>query len=91
MSREEHTLRKLKNRMLRKIFGPNTEEGTGDLRKLHYEELNDLYSVPNIIWVIVSWRRVGYEACVRKEGNLYRDLVRKLEGQRPLGRCYSGS
>jgi len=42
MSKEEHTLRKLENRMLRKIVGPNTEEGTGDLRKMHNEELNDL-------------------------------------------------
>jgi len=77
--------------MLRKIFGPNTEEGTGDLRKLHNEVLNDLYSVPNIIWMIVSCRCVGYVTCVRKKGNLYRDLVGKGEGQRPLGRCYSGS
>jgi len=77
--------------MLRKIFGPNTEKGTGDLRKLHNEELNDLYSVPDIIWLIVSWRCVGYVTCVRKKGNLYRDLVGKQEGQRSLGRSYSGS
>jgi len=42
---------------------------------MHNEELNDLYSVPNIIWVIVSRRCVGYVACARKKGNLYRDLV----------------
>jgi hypothetical protein len=56
--------------MLRKIFGPNTEEGTGDLRKLHNEELYDMYSVPNIIWVIVSWRWLVYVVCVRKKGSL---------------------
>jgi hypothetical protein len=90
MSREEHTLRKLEIRMLRKRVGPNAEEGTGDFRKLHNEEINDLYSVLNIC-VIVSWRCVGYVACVRKKGNVCRDLVGKQEGQRPLGRYYSGS
>jgi hypothetical protein len=70
--------------MLRKKFGPNTEEGTGDWRKLYYGELYDLYSVPNIVWVIVSWRWVGYVTCVVEEINLYRDLVGKQEGWRPL-------
>ena len=67
MLKEEHTLRELKKRVLRKIFGPNTEEGTGDLKKLRYEDLYDLYSVCNIIWGIVSWRWVGYVTCVRKK------------------------
>jgi hypothetical protein len=53
--------------MLRKIFGPYTEEGTGDFRKLHYEDLYELYSVPNVIWEIVSWRWVGYVIHVRKK------------------------
>ena len=77
--------------MLRKVVGPNTEEGTGDLRKKHNEELNDLYPVRNINCVIVSWRCVGYVACVREKGNLWRDLVGRQEGQRPLGRYYSGA
>jgi len=42
------------NRVLRKIFGPKRDEVTGEWRKLHIEELNDLYSSPNIIWVIKS-------------------------------------
>jgi hypothetical protein len=43
-----------KNRVLRRIFGPKTDEVTGELRKLHDEELNDLYCSPNIVWVIKS-------------------------------------
>ena len=42
--------------MLRRIFGPKRDEVTGEWRKLHYEELNDLYSSPNILWVIKSRR-----------------------------------
>jgi hypothetical protein len=47
--RKKHRLRMLDNRMLRKIFGPNRDDVTGDLRRLQYEELNDLYSSRNII------------------------------------------
>jgi hypothetical protein len=43
-----------KNRVLRRIFGPKRDEATGEWRTLHNEELNDLYSLPNIIWVIKS-------------------------------------
>ena len=50
--REERRLRVFENWVLRKIFGPKREEVTGEWRKLHYEELNDLYSSPNIVWVI---------------------------------------
>jgi hypothetical protein len=42
------------NRVLRRIFGPNRDEATGEWRRLHNEELNDLYLSPNIIWVIKS-------------------------------------
>jgi len=45
-----------KNKVLRSIFGPKRKEETGEWRKLHYEELNDLYSAPNIIRVIESRR-----------------------------------
>jgi hypothetical protein len=48
--REEHRLRVFENRVLRRIFGPKRDEVTGDWRRLHNEELNDLYSSPNIIW-----------------------------------------
>jgi len=54
--REECSLRVFENRVLRRIFGPRRDEVTGDWRKLHNEELNDLYSSPNIIWVIKSRR-----------------------------------
>jgi hypothetical protein len=55
--REEHRLRVLENRVLRRIFGPERDEVTGDLRKLHNEELHNLYSSPNIIRTFRSRRR----------------------------------
>jgi hypothetical protein len=50
--REEHRVRVFENRVLRRIFGPKWDEVTGECRKLHNEELNDLYPSPNIVWVI---------------------------------------
>jgi len=50
--RKEHSLRAFENRLLRRIFGPKRYKVTREWRKLHNEELNDLYSSPNIIWVI---------------------------------------
>ena len=52
--REEKKLRLFGNMVLRRIFGPRRDEVTGELRSLHNEELNDLYSSPNIVWVIKS-------------------------------------
>jgi hypothetical protein len=52
--REEHRLRVFDNRVLRKIFGPKRDKVTGEWRRLHNEELNALYSSPNIIWVTKS-------------------------------------
>jgi hypothetical protein len=57
--REEHRLRVFENRVLRRIFGPKRDEVTGECRRLHNKELNDLYSSPNIIQVIKS-RRMGW-------------------------------
>jgi hypothetical protein len=54
--REEHGLKVFKNRVLRRIFGPKRDEVTGERRKLHNEELDDMYSSPNIIRVIRSRR-----------------------------------
>ena len=73
---------------LRRIFGPRRDEVTGELRRLHNEELNDLYPSPNIVRVIKS-RRMGWDGHVTRMGEereVYRVLVGKPEGRRPLGR-----
>ena len=57
--REERKLRVFENMVLRKIFGPRRNEVTRDWRGLHNEELNDLYSSPNIVRVI-KWRRMKW-------------------------------
>jgi hypothetical protein len=86
--REEHRLRVFENRMLRRIFAPKRDEVTGEWRKLHGEELHNLYSSLDIIRQIKS-RRMGWAGHVARtvEGrNVYRILVGKPEGKRPLGR-----
>jgi hypothetical protein len=77
-----------KNRLLRRIFGLRRDEVTGDWRKLHNEELHNLYSSPNIITMIKSRRMrwAGFVARMGEIGNAYRILVGKPEGKRPLGR-----
>ena len=76
------------NMLLRRIFGPRRDEVMGEWRRLHYEELNDLYSSPNIVWVIKSRRRrgAGHVARMGEERGVYRVLLGKPEGRRPLGR-----
>jgi hypothetical protein len=76
------------NRVLRRIFGPKSEEVTGEWTKLHNGELNFLYSSPNIVRVIKSRRMrwVRQEAGMRERRGAYRVLVGKTEGKRPLGR-----
>jgi hypothetical protein len=75
-------------RMLRRIFGPKRDEATGEWRRLHNEELNDLDSSPNIIRVIKSRRLrwAGHVARMGAERGAYRILVGRPEGRRPLGR-----
>jgi len=86
--REERKLRVFENRVLRRIFGPRRDEVTKEWRRLHNKELNDLYSSPNIVWVIKSRRMrwVGHVARMGEERGVYRILVGKTEGKRPLGR-----
>ena len=55
-SREERRLRVFENRVLRRVFGPKRDEVTGEWRKLHNEELSDMYSLPNIVRVVKSRR-----------------------------------
>ena len=73
--------------MLR-IFGPKRKEVIGELRKLHNEELNDLYSSSNIVRVIKSrrMRLTGHVARMGERRGVHRVLVDKPEGKRPLGR-----
>jgi hypothetical protein len=76
------------NRILRTIFGLKSDEVTGEWRKLHNEELNDLYSSPNIVRMIKS-RRIRWAVHVASMGEgrgVYRDLMGKPKGKRPLGR-----
>jgi hypothetical protein len=76
------------NRMLSRIFGPKKDELTGGWRKLHNEELHDLYSSPDIISMIKSRnvRWAGHVACMRAMRNTYKILVGKSEGDTPLRR-----
>jgi hypothetical protein len=80
--REECRLRVFENRALKRIFGPKRDEIIGELRKLHNEELNDLNSSPNIVWVIKlrRMRWAGYVAHTGERTGIYRVSVGKTEG-----------
>jgi hypothetical protein len=86
--REEYKLRVFKNRVLKRIFEPKRDGVVGRWRKLHNEELHDLYSSPIIIRIIKSRRMrwAGYVAPMGEKGKVYRLLIGKLEEKRPLGR-----
>jgi hypothetical protein len=86
--REERTLRVFENRVLRRLFGSKRDEVTGEWRKLHNEELNGLYSSPNIVRVI-KWRNMRWAEHVARMGErrgVRRILVGKSAVKRPLGR-----
>jgi hypothetical protein len=83
-----HRLRLLVNRVLRRVFGPKTDEVTGEWRKLYNEDLHNLYSSTDIIRQVKSWRMrwAGHVARTGEERKLYKLLVGKPEGKRPMGR-----
>jgi hypothetical protein len=74
--------------VLRRVFGPKRDEVTGEWRKLHNEELNDLYSLPNIVRVVKSRRMrwAGHVARMAEGRGVHRVLLGKPEGKRSLGR-----
>ena len=85
--RDERRLRVFENRVLRRVFGPKRDEVTGEWRKLHNEELSDLYSLPNIVRVVKS-RRMRWAGHVTRMGEgrgVHRVLVGKPEGKRTIG------
>jgi hypothetical protein len=86
--REGDRLWVFENRVLKRIFGPKRDEVTGGWRKLHNEELRDLYSSPSISRIIKSRRMrwAGHAVRMGEKRNAYRLLVVKPEGKSPLGR-----
>jgi hypothetical protein len=86
--REEHRLGVFESGVLKKIYGPKRIDVSGELRRLHNEELNDLYSSLNIIRVIKSRRMrwVRHVAYVGDHRGAYMVLVRIAEGRQPFGR-----
>jgi hypothetical protein len=86
--REEHRLGVFENKVLKRVFGPKWDEVTGEWRKVHNEELNDLYTLLNIVRVVKSRRMrwSGNLARIGEDRGVHRVLVGKPEGKRPLGR-----
>jgi hypothetical protein len=82
--REEHRLRVFENKLLRRIFGPKRDGVTGGCRKLHNEELRDLYSSPSIIRIIKSRRMrwTGHVARMGGKRNAYRKCVWESQRER---------
>jgi hypothetical protein len=86
--KEESRLRVFENRVLRRIFGLKSDVITGEWRKLHMEELNDLYCSPTIVRLIKSrgMRWAGHVGRLGEGRGVSRDLVGKPEGKRQPGR-----
>jgi hypothetical protein len=83
-----HQGRVFENRVLRRMFGPKRDEVTGAWRKLHSEDLHNYYSFPDIIRQVKSKRMrwAGHVTRMGEERKVYKVLVGKTEGKRPLGR-----
>jgi hypothetical protein len=86
--KEERRLRVFENTVLKRVFGPKRDEVPGEWRKLHNEEMNDLYSLPNIMRVVESRRMrwAGHVARMGEDRSVHRALVGKPEGKKLLGR-----
>jgi hypothetical protein len=82
--RKEERLKVFDNGVLRRIFEPKRDEVTGEWRELHNEELHNLYSYPNIIWLIKSRRMrwAGHVARMGEERKVWRVLVENPDGER---------
>ena len=89
--REERRLRVFENRVLRRIFGPKRDEVTREWRKLHNEELNDLYSSPNMLRVMKSRRMrwAGHVSRMGKGRGVYRVLVGETWGKETTGETHA--
>jgi len=87
--RVECRLRLFENSVLRRVFGSKRDEVTGEWKKLHNEELRDLYSLPNIVRVVKlrRMRWAGHVALMGEGRDVHRVLVGKPERKRPLGRA----
>jgi hypothetical protein len=84
--RKKHRLGVFDNRVLWGVFGPKRDEVTGEWRKLHNEELHDMYSSLNVGVIKSRMRWAGYVARMWEGRGVYRVLVGKSEGKRSLGR-----
>jgi hypothetical protein len=82
--REEHRFRTLENRALRRIFVPEREEEAGGWRRLHNEELHNLYASPNIVRMMTTWAE--HVASMGEMRNAYKIFIGKYEWTRPFGR-----
>ena len=82
------TVASIKNKVLRKIFGPKRDDQTGELRRLHNGEIHDLYGKPDIIKIVKSrkLRWAGHVTRMENERGAWKLLVGKPEGKRPVGR-----